>query len=287
VVEVVVAEVVDGKHVLCYTTKMSYSEFIKQTLQNSSKIASKHFNNVTSVVIKSGDNNQVLTEADIAVGNYIVDSVQKAYPDHNIIDEEAGVVDKKSDYTWVIDPIDGTSNFAVGSPQYGIIIGLLHDNKPVAGGVALPYYDEIITAEKGNGAFCNGKRMQVTKEPRLLSSLIAYAIDGHQENPALTYEECEVFARIVLGVRNIRASGNISDAMMVAKGKYGAYLNRTSKIWDVVGQHIIIEEAGGLCTNFFGKPMDFSNPLTKVNTNYTFCIGAPKLHKQLQEIINE
>lgn len=265
---------------------MSYSQFIEKILLESSLIASKNFGNVFSISTKTGDNNQVLTETDIAVGKHIVSAVQNTYPTHNIIDEEAGVVDKKSDYTWVIDPIDGTSNFAVGSPQYGIIIGLLYQDKPIAGGVALPFYNEITTAEKNQGAYCNGKKLRVSAEPNLLSSLVAYAIDGHQENPSLTHEECKTLAHIVLGVRNIRIAGCIFSAIMVAKGKYGAYLNRTSKIWDVIGQHIIIEEAGGLCTDFFGKTMDYSNPLTKMNTNYTFCVGAPLLHEQLQKIIH-
>ena len=265
---------------------MSYTEFIKKIFLESSRIASKNFGNVSSISTKTGDNNQVLTETDIAVGKHIVSEVQSTYPTHNIIDEEAGVVDKKSDYTWVIDPIDGTSNFAVGSPQYGIIIGLLYQDKPMAGGVALPFYNEIITAEKNKGAYCNGKRLKVSAEQNLLSSLVAYAIDGHQENPNLTHEECKTLAHIVLAVRNIRMAGCIFSAIMVANGKYGAYLNRTSKIWDVVGQHIIVEEAGGICTDFFGKPMDYSNPLTRMNTNYTFCVGAPLLHEQLQKIIH-
>ncbi|PJE63126.1 inositol monophosphatase [Candidatus Roizmanbacteria bacterium CG10_big_fil_rev_8_21_14_0_10_39_6] len=265
---------------------MIHSQFIEHALIDSSKIASKNFNDVSSVVIKLGDNNQVLTETDIAVGKYIVSEVQKIYPTHNIIDEETGIIDKKSDYTWVIDPIDGTSNFVVSSPQYGIMIGLLYQNKPIAGGMALPYYSEIITAEKNCGAFYNDNKLEVTKEPDLLSSLVAYGMDGHQEKPTLTYDELNILARIVLNVRNIRAAGSLFDSAMVAKGKYGAYLNRTSKIWDVVGLHIIIEEAGGVVTDFFGKPMDYSYPLTKIDTNYTFCIGAPLLHKQLQEIIH-
>lgn len=74
--------------------------------------------------------------------------------------------------------------------------------------------------------------------------------------------------------------------MMVAKGKYGAYLTRTGKIWDSVAPQIIIEEAGGMYTNFLGEPMDYSNPLTKVSQNFDFCTGAPTTHQQLQKIIH-
>ena len=74
---------------------------------------------------------------------------------------------------------------------------------------------------------------------------------------------------------------------MVAKGKFGGYLNRTSKIWDNVAQQILIEEAGGVYSDFFGKPIDYTNPLTRANDNFTVCAAPPALHKQLQDIIHK
>ncbi len=266
---------------------MDHHSFIIEMLQKASSIAKPNFGRVGAITQKEGDNNQVLTETDIAIGKLLIQLAQEKYPEYNIIDEEAGVIDNGSEYTWVFDPIDGTSNFAQGVPLFGIIIGLLHKDQPVAGGFALPFFDEIAVASKGKGAHCNGERLKVTSESRLLSSLAAYAIDGHQENPEVTYEECHTLADIVLGVRNLRAAGSVYDGMLVAKGKYGIYLNRTSKIWDNIGQHIVIEEAGGIYTDFFGNPMDYSNPLSKAKQNFTWCIGAPNLHKQVQEIIHK
>src|SRR6185312_7587902 len=101
-----------------------YTDFIASVLQKASKIANDHFGNVPTME-KGTDNNQVLTETDLAVGKLLVSEVQKKFPEHNVIDEEAGVIDNASDYTWVIDPIDGTSNFASGVPTYGTYIGLL------------------------------------------------------------------------------------------------------------------------------------------------------------------
>lgn len=265
---------------------MNYQDFIKSALKDASKIAKQNFGKVTGVA-KEEDSNQVLTKTDLEIGKLLVGRIREVYPNHNIIDEEAGVIDKNSEYTWVVDPIDGTSNFVEGVPTFGIIIGLLHKERPIVGGVSLPFFSEIIVAEKGKGAYCNGRRLRVTKTTKLLSTLIAYAIDGHQENPEITYNECKVLAEIVLGIRNLRVAGSVFDGIMVAKGKYGGYLNRTSKIWDNVGQQIIIEEAGGICTDFFGKPMDYSNPLSKVEQNFTWCMAAPEIHKQLQKIIHK
>lgn len=264
---------------------MEYQKFIKKALSEASEIALANFGKVTGQA-KKEDSNQVLTETDLKIGKLLVNKIRQFYPQDSIIDEEAGVIKNHSEYTWVIDPIDGTSNFAEGVPAFGIIIGLLQQGTPIAGGVALPFFKEIILAEKGKGAYSNGKKLQVTKQKKLLSALVAYGIDGQQKNPKITHQECELLAKIILGIRNLRASGSVFDGIMVAKGKYGAYLNRTCKIWDSVGQHIIIEEAGGLYTDFFGKPLDYSNPLAKAEKNFTWCLGAPQIHKQLQVIIH-
>ena len=266
---------------------MDYRSFIKGVLQETSEIANRNFGKVAAISTKEGDNNQVLTETDLEIGKLIVEKIKEVYPNHNIIDEEAGIVDKTSEYTWVIDPIDGTSNFANGVPLYGTMIGLLKGAIPVAGGISLATFNEIYIAEKDKGAFCNKEKIRVTSETKLLSTLVAYTLDGHQENPGFTRDECSLMAEIILNIRNLRNSGSCFDAAMVAKGKFGAYLNRTSKIWDNVAQQIVIEEAGGVYTDFFGKQIDYTNPLNKVNDNFTLCAGAPILHKQLQEIIHK
>jgi myo-inositol-1(or 4)-monophosphatase len=264
---------------------MEYTEFIAKALKESSKIALGYFGKVVGT-IKPGDNNQVLTEADLAIGKNVISLIKATYPKYNIIDEEAGVIDNGSDLTWVIDPIDGTSNFANGIPTYGIIIGLLQNNIPIAGGVALPAFSEICVAQKGMGALCNGEKLSVTKETRLLSALVAYGIDGHQEDPSLTRDEGKTLTELILNIRNLRSSGSAFDGVMFAKGKYGAYLYRTARIWDNVGMHIVCEEAGAVVTDYFGKPLDYSNPLSKASNNFSLCMSTPALHEEIQRIIH-
>jgi myo-inositol-1(or 4)-monophosphatase len=265
---------------------MQYREFLQTTLASASGIAKEKFGKVSGS-IKGVDYNQVLTETDLAIGNFIIKQIMKVYPTYNIIDEEAGVINNHSDFTWVVDPIDGTSNFAAGSPLYGIMIGLLQRGTPVAGGVVLPSFDEFYFAEKGHGAFLNGTKIHVTEETRLLNTLVVYSIDGHQEQSEQTRRETQLLGEIVLAVRNIRNSGSTFDSMMVAKGNYGAILNQTSRIWDNVANQIIIEEAGGLFTTFDGDPIDYSDPINKSEANFTQCAAAPQLHKQLQGIIKK
>jgi myo-inositol-1(or 4)-monophosphatase len=166
-------------------------------------------------------------------------------------------------------------------------LGLLENDVPIAGGIALPSYSEIYVAEKGQGAYCNGDKIEVSNEVNLRNSLVAYGIDGHQENPELTKNECNLLAEIVLGIRNLRSSNSAFDLAMVAKGKYGAILNRTSKIWDNVAQQVIIEESGGIYTDFFGGKIDYANHLKRTQDNFTFFASSPELHRQILEIIRK
>jgi myo-inositol-1(or 4)-monophosphatase len=263
----------------------SFQSFLHTTILEASDIARSYFGKTTSTT-KAGDNNQVLTEADLAIGKHIIEKIQRDFPDHNIIDEEAGVIDNGSEYTWVIDPIDGTSNFANSVPTYGIMIGLLHNNSPLEGAIALPALQETYLASRGEGAYCGDRRIGVTEESSLLQSLVAYGIDGHQENPEQTKDECELLADIVLAIRNLRSSNSVFDCCMVARGSYGGYLNRSSKVWDNVAMDILVTEAGGVYTDFFGKPIQYADAMRRVDENYTACAGSQILHSKLQSVIH-
>ena len=259
---------------------MKYTTFLEKVLAEASKIAKANFGRSTESV-KEGDNNQVLTETDLAVGKLIVDAIQEAFPEHSIVDEEAGVIDKGSAYTWVVDPIDGTSNFAAGLPHFGVMIGLLKDWQPIAGGVVLPMFNEVYLAEKGQGAFCNGERIQVSKKEKLSDCLVAYGIDGHQEDPERTRSEVQFLGELILGIRNLRTSNSVFDMAMVASGKYDAYMNQTTKVWDNVPLQILVEEAGGVFTDVSGAPVEYSHCLTDPEVNYRVACASPQLHEQL------
>lgn len=286
-----------------------FTRFIEETLQDVSELALGYSRSIgtgtsadtstdtstgtstsTGTEIKGGDPNQVLTAADLAVGAEIQRRIQGQFPAHALLDEEQGYQPPADggdpQYTWVVDPIDGTSNFAAGTPLFGIMVGLLRGATPVAGGVALPALGEIYLAEKGAGARCNGSSISVSAETDLLSVLVAYGIDSHREAPETTRAEMELLGEIVLNIRNLRSANSAFDQMMVARGAYGACLNRSSRIWDNVAPSLIIQEAGGRYTDFFGAPLEFTVSEATIGGNFTWCTAGPALHEQLQRIIH-
>lgn len=264
-----------------------YLDFIHTTLKQAAKLAINNFGQITHVTTKKHDHNQVLTMTDLEIGHLIISSIQKKFPTHNIIDEEAGLIDQKSQYTWVVDPIDGTSNFAHGLVTYGVMLGLLDNAQPLAGGIILPSLNQIYLAEKNFGAFCNQAKIQVTLEKKLINILLAYGIDGHQEYPEKTFNESKLLSKLILAIRNLRTTNSAYDMVQVPAGRYGAYLNQTTKIWDNVALDILVTEAGGIVTDFWGNKMDYSQPLTKASQNFTIMCSSPVLHEQLQQIIHE
>jgi len=262
-----------------------YADFIESVLREASIIANKNFGKVVGR-IKPHDSTQVLTDTDIEIGSYLVGEVRKNYPTHNIIDEESGAIDNGSDFTWVIDPIDGTANFAVGVPTYGAMIGLLEKSVSIAGGLSLPSFNQIITAEKDKGAYLNKELIKVSSETDLSNTLIAIGMDPDKEDPDKIRNQMKISAEVLLNSRNLRSSNSVFDLVMLAKGSYGGWISLSGKIWDNVGPQIVLEEAGAVYTDYLGNPIDYSDPLTKTELNYTNCVASPVLHKKLQEIIH-
>lgn len=260
---------------------MDYRQFLEEHLQAAGDVAMSYFGKVTATT-KPGDNNQVLTDADVAVGKYLVNAVRTAYPDYNVIDEEAGIIDNRSRYTWVIDPIEATSNFAAGTSDWGIMIGLLDDATPIAGGIIAPMHNELYIGIKGHGSTCNGVQITCSNAAQLSQVSVSFSLGGHQDDRKLTLQECRQLAEVLLVARNMRNSDcEAVDAMYVARGSYGGRVNMTAKIWDNVAPQAICEAAGALWTAPDGSPLDYANPLQRVDSNFAFCTGSPTLHAQL------
>lgn len=227
----------------------------------------------------------IVTDADYA-SERVVFEILKSLPDPcNIISEESGFLDKGSAYTWIVDPLDGTSNFAAGLPWFGVIIALFKDHKPIQGGMYLPLENQLLYAEYGKGAFINDTAISSTDRGALEEQLIAYSFD-YCDDPAKASWEMELLQQLSARVRNIRSTNSLVDFCFVANGKLGAAINQSTKIWDIAAASLLIEEAGGRVSDITGKNIDYKLSALSFDQNYTIIASGSGLHQEIIDIIN-
>ncbi|RKD33454.1 inositol monophosphatase family protein [Thermohalobacter berrensis] len=186
----------------------------------------------------------LVTEVDELSEKYILDKIKKHYPDHKILSEESGEIDLDSDYLWIIDPLDGTTNYAQGLPIFAISIALQHKGETLLGVVYLPKLDEMFEALKDEGAYLNGKRINVSNKSNLQDCVLAtgfpYDKRTHKDNNA------NYFAHFVPKVRGLRRMGAAAyDLANVAAGRLDGFWEINLSPWDVAAGVLIIKEAKG------------------------------------------
>jgi myo-inositol-1(or 4)-monophosphatase len=218
-----------------------------------------------------------VTEVDRASEDLIVNALRARYPTHRIIAEEGGASENESHFTWLIDPLDGTTNYTHKFPFCAVSLGLLINDQLALGVVYDPFRDELFAAKKGQGARCNGRKIQVSPTPKLEQALIStgFAYD-RATNPANNVAE---FTRVVLRVQGIRRTGSAAlDLCYVAAGRTDGHWEVGLQPWDTAAGACILTEAGGQFTNWQGQPW---TPWQKrmVATN-----GS--LHQELLAVLN-
>ncbi len=247
----------------------AYLPFIDECLRSASVMARQMTGGTRSV--KAHDINQVVTDADVAIGDALVERIRAAFPRHGVLEEESGAVAGAEDIVWVVDPLDGSSNYAAGSPLYGVMIAVVDSTRVVASGIALPAFDKYYLAEAGQGASLNGAPLVTPPCGDLGDRLVAFGCDKGDGLDRDGRRFTEV-ARQCLGVRT---SNSIFDVALVASGVYAAFTHSACRIWDVAAAACLLHESGGRCTDFEGRPLDFSDPLSKGDTNYEVVLAAP------------
>jgi fructose-1,6-bisphosphatase/inositol monophosphatase family enzyme len=200
---------------------------------------------------QENDTLQVVTDYDGAAEKLILDKLKAAFPDHAFFSEEVGDDQVTSDFRWIIDPIDGTSNYARQIPFFCVSIGLTYKNEPIIGVVYQPVTDELFSAEKGKGAFLNGKKIEVSSTNEINKAFIT--VDRGKSQ----YEK-ERFANIVTEltkhVRSMRMPGSGAlQACYVACGRFDAAIFNGLSFYDVAAAAVIAQEAGAHISNFSGQ----------------------------------
>ena len=233
------------------------------------------FDKNIEIEFKTNESNLV-TEIDKKSEEVIIKYIQKNFPTHNILTEESGEYKASSDYTWVIDPLDGTTNFAHKLPIFAVSIGLMKENATIAGVVYDVMRNVIYAAERGGGSFANGKKLSVSENDNLRRSVLVTGFPYDiGDNP---YSAIEIFTSMLKSTRAVRRLGSAAiDFCYTAQGVFDGFWEVHLHPWDIAAGKLIVEEAGGIVTDFSGREISiFSKQILASNK---------KIHNQLSEII--
>jgi myo-inositol-1(or 4)-monophosphatase len=197
----------------------------------------------------------LVTEVDRICEGRIIEIIKKAFPEHNILTEETPMPEGSSPYRWIIDPLDGTTNYAHGYPFFCTSIALELEGEIVLGAIYDFLLDELFTAQQGKGAFLNGERIFVSTTERLTEALLCTGFPYDlRESPVNNLDH---FNHFIMEARAVRRDGSAAlDLCYVAAGRFDGFWELKLNPWDVAAGKLIVEEAGGVVTDFEGGPLD-------------------------------
>lgn len=236
-----------------------------------SKVLLHYFGKKEAVMEKA--NKTLVATADLEANRAIIKTIKKKFPHHSILSEETGFEDNKSEYKWVIDPLDGTHNFIHNIPVFGTSIALEHKNEAVLGIMHFPALCITAVAERGKGAFLNGKRLNASNKKALEHSyvLFEFSYANRKEKTGLL----EKFAGTTIDLRSFGSA--IYNLMLIASGRAESYIIQSTNEWDVAAGFLIVEESGGKITGLHGKKWSFRQN--------GYVISNGKLHEAFLKLI--
>jgi len=243
--------------------------------RNAAKIIVQALDRLDTVSVTQKQGQDFVSEIDIKAEREIVHTLRKAYPSHAILAEESGKING-DDYTWIIDPLDGTTNFLHGFPHFCISIALAYKNKLEQAVIYDPIRQELFTASRGYGAQLNNRRIRVSSRKDLTGSLIGTGFPFSDPNHITNYlRTLHAFSIPAAGIR--RAGAAALDLAYVAAGRFDGFWEFNLNPWDIAAGALLIKEAGGLISNFEGV----ENYLNAGNV----VAGNPKIFKEMLQTI--
>jgi myo-inositol-1(or 4)-monophosphatase len=228
-------------------------KFLYDTAVGAGNVLMKYYHKAHSIKIKEGAG--IVTEADHAAEAFVMKQIKKFYPQSDIITEESGEFLSEKSWCWIIDPLDGTSNYAHQFPSFCVSIGLHEDGEGKAGVIYHPILKELFYAEKGCGAYLNNKKISVSKISKVSQSLFGTGFYYSKGEPLRV--ETEIFRKMNEAALAVRRPGSAAlDLAYVACGRYEGFWERGLSSWDVAAGFVLISEAGGKMSDYTGKPTD-------------------------------
>ncbi|MBF0588022.1 MAG: inositol monophosphatase [Magnetococcales bacterium] len=227
-----------------------------RTMRSAGTKALRHFDQRHKLKVHAKRDNDLVSNADIDVERELLYHLQRSFPDYGVLAEESGLQGGDQEWRWIIDPIDGTTNFIRGIPHFAISVALAQGDQIVVGAVFNPVLDELFHAEKGGGAFLNNQRIRVSSEPKFKSALLATGFPHRRKEHLDTY--LGSFREMFSGCAGIRRAGSAAlDLAYTAAGRYDGFWEMKLSPWDVAAGSLLIQEAGGWITDFKGDKSSY------------------------------
>jgi myo-inositol-1(or 4)-monophosphatase len=234
----------------------SYLETSVEIAREAGALLSKYFERRVTFELKG--EHDLVTEADRASEQLVVERLSAHFPSHSIVAEEGGGHLGPSEYCWYVDPLDGTTNFAHGFPMYNITMALEQSGELIAGVIFDPEHNEMFTAERGSGAYLNNRRIRVSKVNRLENTLVATGFPSRKRHENVNIHFYYQLAMLTHGVR--RAGSAALDLAYVASGRLDGFWEFGLNPWDMAAGILLITEAGGRCSDMKDGPVNLRGP---------------------------
>ena len=245
--------------------------FAVKAARRAGDIINRAAENIEQLKVQHKTKNDLVSEVDHAAEAEIINSLQKIYPDHAFLAEESGRIGE-SDYEWIIDPLDGTTNFLHGFPIYAVSIALAYKKQLQVAVVYDPCRNDLFTASRGSGAYLNEKRIRVSKRDKLIDCLIGTGFPFRANSDVDSYGE--MFKALALKTAGIRRPGAAAlDLANVAAGRLDGFWEIGLSPWDMAAGALLIKEAGGLVGDLDGD--------SKYMDSGKIVAGNPKIFAQL------
>jgi myo-inositol-1(or 4)-monophosphatase len=241
------------------------------------KIIAQAYERADELDISLKGRNNFVTQIDKQSEQEIIQNIRQAYPDHAILGEESGSFNGNSidEITWIIDPLDGTTNFIHGYPQFAVSIGIMQKNRIEHAVVYDPTRDELFTASRGRGAQMNSKRLRVAKQPSLEGALVSFSVSARSHH--LAQNMLTLLNQHESVVSGMRHSGSAAiDLSYVAAGRLDGCWQVDLEQWDLAAGSLLITEAGGLISDFEGG--------NQILEKGEIVAGNPKIFKSLLQV---
>lgn len=254
----------------------NFLKIAKQAALEAGKVIQKYSGKDQHKDVKHEDLTDYATEVDLEAEKTIVKILTSSFPNHNLIAEEGAKIDQKSKFKWVVDPLDGTISFGSGIPYFSVSIGLLEGDTPILGVIYNVSFKQLYWAERGQGAYLNGKSIRVSKKKNL-KELVGVFDFGH--NLKRQHKLDLYVSKLITKIGYIYSFGSAAASLgMVAEGVLDLYVNHAYP-WDFMAGTVIVREAGGRVTDFEGNEPDW----TKERLNIVASNGL--IHEQILEAL--